>query len=91
MSNLTNPEIPLLMSPLSFLRGGVYSITGGAINYRSVAGCYWSRYSSSTAGQAYGLGFDSTYLRPQIDNARGTGRSLRCLARIDKKISSSLL
>ena len=77
---LTQADTALLMSPLSFLRSGDYSISG-PLNDRGSYGHYWSRRSSSTAGQAYYLGFASTYVRPQRSLTRGTGRSVRCLAR----------
>ena len=70
----------LQINPLSFLRAGYLSIGDGSVYVRASGGYYWSSRRSSQTN-AYLLLFHSGALDPQYDNSRGTGRSVRCLAR----------
>ena len=79
-SNIDSTNINTLaqIAPLDFLRAGYFKVDSSTdqVHY----GNYWSlRASSSTNARI--LNFYSTLLNPQIDNSRGAGRSLRCLAR----------
>ena len=70
----------LLSQPLSFLRSGYYYWQAASRNARGSYGYYWeSRIYSVTS--AYNLNFYSSNLTPQNNSNRGSGFSVRCVAR----------
>ena len=79
-SDLAQGDTIAQVSPLAFLRSGGYSYSGGAPTNQASYGGYWSGKPYSVTN-AYYLRFASTSLSPQDNNRRGTGRSVRCLAR----------
>ena len=70
----------LLSQPLSFLRSGYYHWQAASRNYRGSNGYYWESRIYSVTYANY-LGFFSSSLRPQDDNNRGYGFSVRCVSR----------
>ena len=88
-ANLTNAysigsneagSIALKSAPLYFVRSGIYYYNGGDIGDLGSRGFYWSS-TASTATYAYHLYFYSISVYPQYYNNRGSGFSLRCVAR----------
>ena len=70
----------LLSQPLSFLRSGDYNWQTASRNLRGSYGYYWGSRIFSVA-DANSLSFDSSGLDPQPNYNRGTGFSVRCVAR----------
>ena len=78
--SLTQGDTVLLLPPLSFLRSGHYNYDSGSLGSRGSYGRYWSgRFYSRV--YSYGLDFNSTNLSPQNGYNRGSGFTVRCLAR----------
>jgi len=63
---------------MGFARGGYYYYGGGKLYDQSSYGHYWSRHVGSFP---YLLSFCSVFVSPQGGGDRGSGFSLRCLAR----------
>ena len=83
MSEFHHADTPLLLAPLSLVRGGSYSCNTGSLFNQSGLGFYWSRRLDNTINGNF-LFFYSGYpgyVGPQYNYDRGNGLSLRCPAR----------
>ena len=73
-----SPDPKFISAPLWFVRSG--RILSGSFNYSGSNALYWSStvYNSINA---YGLDFAATGVSPATYGNRGSGRSVRCVAR----------
>ena len=77
--NKTNTDAGLTVSPLLFIRSG--RVNNNSFEYQNAQSFYWYN-ANSTSSYAYTFSFtNNTVALAGGQATKGTGRSLRCLAR----------